>query len=267
MERPGEKLKRIREKLKLTYRDVAQASQGIAQRRGDDEFAIALSRLADIEHKGTVPTIFRLYSLCAIYRLDIAEVMSWYGVPADAIAGDAFQSPIAQTHPVRLQPASSVAVPVPADVAIDLTQTVFLNHLIRRWGKAGLGMLNGLDPKHHRYGLIGTDDWSMYPVLHPGSLILIDDRRQRIAATGWSNELERPIYFLELRSGFRCGWCSIRGGTLIYQPHPASEQAPEIFPADEVDVIGQVTGVAMLLESRMGRHARNLTTATEPRDR
>ena len=55
MERAGEKLKRIRERLKLTYRDVEKASQQIAEHRGSDEFAIALSRLADIENKGTVP--------------------------------------------------------------------------------------------------------------------------------------------------------------------------------------------------------------------
>jgi len=77
MERPGEKLKKARERLKLTYRDVEKASQQVAERRGSDEFAIALSRLADIEHKGTVPTIFRLYTLCAVYRLNFSEVLGW----------------------------------------------------------------------------------------------------------------------------------------------------------------------------------------------
>src|SRR3981189_1335780 len=42
MERPGEKLKRARERLKLTYRDVEDASQQIARRRSRDEFVIAL---------------------------------------------------------------------------------------------------------------------------------------------------------------------------------------------------------------------------------
>ena len=44
MERPGEKLKHVRERLKLTYRDVGRASQQVASRRGSAEFAIALSR-------------------------------------------------------------------------------------------------------------------------------------------------------------------------------------------------------------------------------
>ena len=94
MERPGEKLKRIREKLHLTYRDVEKASQVIAARRRNDEFAVALSRLADIEHKGTVPTIFRLYTLSAIYRLDLWEMLGWYGVPVDSLAADVFETPL-----------------------------------------------------------------------------------------------------------------------------------------------------------------------------
>ena len=60
MERPGEKLKQVRERLKLTYRDVVEASQVIARRRSSEEFAIALSRLADIENKGTVKTMVLL---------------------------------------------------------------------------------------------------------------------------------------------------------------------------------------------------------------
>ena len=85
MEEPGQKLKRMRERLNLRYRDVEEASQKIAEIRGSDEFAIVLSRLADIENKGTVPTIFRLYSLCAIYRLDPVEVLEWYGVDFEGV--------------------------------------------------------------------------------------------------------------------------------------------------------------------------------------
>jgi transcriptional regulator with XRE-family HTH domain len=80
MEEPGQKLKRVRERLNLRFREVEEASTEIAQRRGNDEFIVALSRLADIENKGTIPSIYRLYSLCAIYRLDLSEVLGWYGI-------------------------------------------------------------------------------------------------------------------------------------------------------------------------------------------
>src|SRR5947208_16128940 len=97
MERPGARLKQVREKLRLTYRHVERASQELAALRGNDEFAIALSRLADIENKGTVPTIFRLYSLCAIYRLDLNETLRWYGIPVEMLASDALHIPHEQT--------------------------------------------------------------------------------------------------------------------------------------------------------------------------
>ena len=99
MERAGEKLKRMRERLKLTYRDVEQASQGIAARLGNGEFAIRLSRLADIENKDTAPTIYRLFSLCAIYRLEFAEVISWYGAPLDRLASEALRHGTATDPP------------------------------------------------------------------------------------------------------------------------------------------------------------------------
>ena len=244
MERPGQRLERVREKLKLTYRDVERASQRIAAERQSDEFAIALSRLADIEHKGTVPTIYRLYSLCVIYRLNLCEVLQWYGVPLDTTAADIFQTPLAGTHPVEINPPVSVPVPQP-DGSLDPGRTTLLTHLAKRWGKTGLSLLNGIDLKAYRYGLIGTDDWSMFPLLPPGTLVLIDQSRRKIAAGGWTSEIDRPIYFLETRDGYRCGWCSKDAGRLIYQPHPSSSCSAEIFLLSDVDLIGQVIGAAM----------------------
>src|ERR1700712_4105284 len=98
MEEPGQRLKQSRERLNLRYRDVEEASNKIARRRKNDEFVIALSRLSDIENKGTVPSIFRLYSLCTIYRLDIPEVLEWYGVSFSKQATDAAAIVIGTTH-------------------------------------------------------------------------------------------------------------------------------------------------------------------------
>jgi transcriptional regulator with XRE-family HTH domain len=257
MERPGEKLKRIRERLKLTYRDVEKASRHIAERRGSDEFAIALSRLADIENKGTVPTIYRLYALCAIYRQDLTEVLRWYGVPLDQLASEALHVGLDETHAVHFKPGGTVTVPQPPDFEIDLHNTAFLSYLVRNWGRMSLNFLGGLDFREYRYGFMGLDDWSMYPILQPGSLLVIDDSRRKIASSGWTNEFDRPIYFLEHRGGCVCGWCVLADNRLLVQPHPASHRAPLMFEyPKEIDIIGQVIGVAMLLESRRRRHAR-----------
>ncbi len=250
-------MKRTREHLKLTYRDVEKASQQLAQRRESDDYTIALSRLADIENKGTVPTIFRIYSLCAIYRLDLAEVLSWYGIPLDLLPSEALKIPLNHTHAMSIQPASKFTVPLPSETEIDLNSTTFISHIIRRWGKTGLSLLNGWDLKQHRYAFMGLEDWSMYPLLHPGSLLLIDESRRRIVSEGWTSEIDRPIYFLELRDGFRCGWCTAYDDHILLQPHSSSPQKPGWYAIGELDVIGQVTGVAMLLEQSKPRGTRN----------
>jgi len=36
-------------------------------------------------------------------------------------------------------------------------------------------LLHNQDLRSYRYGLIGTDDWSMHPLIPPGSLVVIDE--------------------------------------------------------------------------------------------
>lgn len=256
---PGQRLKRVREGLNLRYRDVEEASLQIAARHKNDEFAIALSRLADIENKRTVPSIYRLYTLCAIYRLSLNDVLEWYGIDFNSIGADVSSVEIERTHVVGLDgnTEGEVMLPLALDPGLDPRKTVFLSRMIQRWGRLPLVLMNGLDLKNHRYGFIGTDDWSMYPILQPGSLVLIDDTRRKIAPSGWTDEYDRPIYLIEHRDGFAVGWCAVSGDQLILQPHPASHCAPEVYPADHVEVIGQVTGVAMRLDPPRRRRTRS----------
>jgi hypothetical protein len=219
-----------------------------------------LSRLADIENKGTVPTIYRIFSLCAIYRLDPFEVMQWYGVDLSRIPAESTQVEIERTHPIGFGSFDHGSVPVPLalDPGIDLRKTTHLSRLIQRWGSLPVMLLSGLDVKNHRYGFIGTEDWSMFPILMPGSLILIDETRRKPVNTGWTSEWDRPIYFLEHRDGFACGWCSMGEGALTLVPHPSSQAPPEVFAfPSEVDVIGQVLGVAMRLDPGRRRRIRS----------
>jgi len=67
----GKSLRALREKLGLTMRDVENSSARLADKYRNEEFAIPPSRLSDIETKGILPSIHRLYSLSAIYRRDV----------------------------------------------------------------------------------------------------------------------------------------------------------------------------------------------------
>ena len=59
-------------------------------------------------------------------------------------------------------------------------------------------------------------------------------------------ELDRPIYFIELRDGYACSWCELKGGQLRLVPHVNSPQEIRTFAhPTEAEIIGRVTGVAM----------------------
>lgn len=258
MEDAGQKLKKARERLGLRYRDVEEASARIATRHKNDEYTVALSRLADIENKGTIPSMYRIYALCAIYRLEFNEVLSWYGIDLSAIGIDAQTVTVEKTHLVKFKAGSGgeFMAPLSVEPNIDLRKTVFLSRIIQKWGKLPLALLSGIDLKAHRYGFIGTDDWTMYPILHPGALILIDEGHRKIASEGWTSDHDRPIYFLEHRTGYFCGWCTATDDEVILQPHPSSHVKAEVFALPEIDVIGQVDGVAMRLVQTKKRRAR-----------
>lgn len=258
-EAAGQRLRRARERLSLKFRDVEQASQLIAERHSNPEFCVLISRLSDIENQGTLPSLFRLYSLCCIYRLDLNEVLGWYGVPVDSIAADAGLIQIEKTHALNFNPDSgaSAMLPISLDPGIDLRRTFFVSELVQRWGKLPLALLSGVDVSRFRYGFVGTEDWGMYPAIPPGSLLIVDDTKRKIQASGWRSLNERPIYFLEHRDGFYCRWCSVKDGIMSLISDPSSE-SPVLnfqFPG-EIEVVGQVVGLAMTLDPEKRRRTR-----------
>ena len=75
----------VRMQSNLRHRDVAAATRRIARRLGP-EFAISVCRLEDIENGRVRPTVWRLSSLCAVYGLEMTQVMEWYGVQHAGLA-------------------------------------------------------------------------------------------------------------------------------------------------------------------------------------
>ena len=243
----------------MRVRDVELASLKIAEKYHNDEFAVLINRVSEIENRGLVPNIFKLYSICAISRLNFQEVLEWYGISLAAMPADATFAEAPSTHllnfPTNVH--GEAFLPLSLDPGVDLRRTTYLSRMIQRWGKLPLMFLDALDLKDHRYAFIGTEDWFMYPLLQPGSLLVIDETRRKVVNSGWANEFDRPIYFLEHRQGYVCGWCSLNDDRLVVQPHPASTCGPEVYsyPKD-IDIIGQVTGVAMNLDQGRRRRPR-----------
>lgn len=86
------------------------------------------------------------------------------------------------------------------------------------------------------------------PLLRPGSLVLIDTEMRQIEDEAWTSEHDRPMYLVDVRDGYRCGWFHKTPGTLVMQPHPLSRCLPESWRMPvEAEVVGKVIGVVTRL--------------------
>jgi len=241
---PGLRLRQTRERLGLTYREVERASYELAVRRGRSEFVLHISRLAEIENRGVVPGLHKLYTLAVIYHLDPHEIIRWYDIPIEQCFHDGTWVPSPQTH--LMAPPASLRIPMRFDPACDPRRTEFLSRMVEKWGHFEGVLTNG--ESQHVYGYIGTSDRRMMPLLRPGSIVLVDVSRRKIVDSDWSTEHDRPMYFVEVRNGYRCGWFHQDGSLLIMQPHPLSRCLPESWRVpEEAEVVGRVAGMVTRL--------------------
>ncbi len=245
----GQRLRALREALGYRMRDVELASTQIAQRFDNEEFAIPPSRLSDIETKGIIPSIFRLYSFAAIYRREYRELLSFYGLDLDGITADiSFGHPQKSHRSEALSNVSQVRMPTRLDPGFSLQKTTDLRRAIEQWGTVPMAYLGLFADDRYTYGYIGSEDFTMYPILPPGSFVQVDEARNKVAEGPWRSEFERPIYFVEMRDGFTCCWCSTKRDSIVLQPHPLSRETVRVLKyPQEAEVLGQVVGVAMRL--------------------
>jgi len=245
----GLNLRGLRERLGLTMREVESASARIAERHGNEEFGVSPSRLSDIETKGLVPSIFRLYSLAIVYRSDLRELLAWYGIDLSLSAADLQLNLPPKSHIEQtLQGTAKVAIPTRLDPSFDPRRSANLSRMVEQWGSVPLGYLANLSQDKYMYGYVGSEDFTMYPLLPPGTFLQVDEARNKIEQALWRSELERPIYFVETRDGYTCCWCSLKGDDIVLHSHPLSPVPVRVLRHPrEAEVIGQVVGIALKL--------------------
>jgi len=247
--RAGKSLRTLREKLGLTMRDVENSSVRIAERYHNEEYELPPSRLSDIETKGLLPSIHRLYTLSVIYRRDLRDLLSWYGIDVNNTAADLGLVAPPKSHLCdALAGLTTAQVPLRMDPGFDERRTMHLGRMVEQWGLVPAAYLAQFANSEFAYGYIGYEDFTMYPILPPGSFIQVDESRNKVVEGGWRSEYERPLYFVETRDGYTCCWCSMRKDEIILQPHPLAPVAVRILRhPQEAEVLGQVVGVAMKL--------------------
>ncbi len=247
----GMALRKIRDSLGLTMRDVEKASETVSRLHGSLEYLIAPSRLSDIETKGVVPSVFRFYSLAAIYHRPSRELFQLYGIDLDGTNADWDASRPVNSHLVKLENEPGVCeIPVKLEPGFDVRETSEVGRLVKQWGTVPFSLLAHLVSPDYTYGFIGIEDFTMDPILPPGTFVQVDASKRVVAQHLWRSEYERPIYFVQTREGLTCCWCSLGFNSLVLEPHPLSPAPIRILKyPQEAEVIGQVVGVAM----RLGR--------------
>jgi transcriptional regulator with XRE-family HTH domain len=245
----GARLRALREKLGLTTRDVELKSQQIAEERQNQEYHISHSWVTDIENGKFAPTIYKFHTFSAIYNRKLTELISYYGIPLGELGRYRASIGVPKTH--LLESGSdleteTVSVPARLKPEFRLEKTNLLARVVEKWDQIPVGFLQHLDLRKSVYGYIGLEDYTLYPLIRPGSLVQIDASQRKLSTEKWNTEFDRPVYFVELRNGYVCSWCQVDRGQLMIIPHPHSHQDVRRFDyPSQAEIVGRVTGVAM----------------------
>lgn len=245
----GERLKALRESLGLTTRDVEEKSQQIAEDRRSREYHISHAWVTDIENGRFTPSIYKFHTFSAIYNRRITELVSYYGLPIGDLSRYRMSIGVPRTHLLDsgADPDSEkVSLPVRFKPEFRLEKTNLLARVVEKWDEIPVGFLQHLDLRKSVYGYIGLEDYTLFPLIRPGSLVQIDASQRKVSTERWKTEFDRPVYFVELRNGYVCSWCQVDRGQLMIIPHPHSHQDVRRFDfPSQAEIVGRVTGVAM----------------------
>src|SRR6266581_3954827 len=121
---PGNFLQEVRLRLRLGLRDVQELSSKIAVKEKNKRFHISAARLAQIENDNAIPSVFKIFTLSAIYGLSFNEILIRYGVDSD------------RTHRYREEIRLPATRPVSAELRSLNTKVTIPLRLVPRFGIA-----------------------------------------------------------------------------------------------------------------------------------
>lgn len=241
MEGIGSRLREIRQRWKLTLREVEERSARIAQQWNNASFKISASWLDRVEREDRVLSGAKLIVLGVIYSLSSQELLSLYQQETGNVMQLEMSEPnatvlldggVLEAHVKLWLPDKARSEPIPELTALLSPE----DHL----------------PIHYRRGIIGKQDETMAPMVRAGTFVLINTLKRAIAhRREWNNEYDRPMYFLYTRTGYICGWCELDrlGNWVTLVPHYASPLPTMRWKYKrEVEVIGRVAAMLQRFE-------------------
>ncbi|HWR15466.1 MAG TPA: helix-turn-helix transcriptional regulator [Terriglobales bacterium] len=257
---PGKRLRAERERLHLSTRAVERLSERIAQKKKNPTLQITHNWLSNVENGKFKPGFSKLYSLSLIYQCDIEDLLALFGLDIRNLNKERALITLPNTH--LLRPTARQLMPI-VKASLNFHKDISLKHtnlVSRMFGDLSdfpIFLLQQANPRYALYGYVGTEDYTLDPVVRPGTIVQIDTRQTKVSRDFVSrNEYERPIYFTELRDNqYACSWCQLDGNYLFLIPSPQSRVGIRQFryPQD-AEIIGRVTVITMRISSRLSVH-------------
>lgn len=234
----GQELKSLRNRRHITVRAVEQASRRIADVKGDKRFCISNGWLAQLENGASELSIRKLFSLSVIYRVNFLDLVRLYVDVDDQHKYERVAEPFV-TQLISGN-GNNTAGPL---AAIFASSAQLSTNLLPESEAMKVSQLPENSAPNIVYGQLGLSDVTMHPMIRPGALLKIDTRQNKLASGAWRNEYERPIFFIELREAYACGWCDLQGNQLLIIPHPLSPVRVRRFTHPrEAEIVGRVVG-------------------------
>src|SRR6266481_3040897 len=242
---PGQ-FRRMRDRLGLTIQDFECISRESAHRRGSQEYILRHRWVTQLETTKASLSIPKLHSLMTIYRCDLSAVLP--DLDADLVGVEksiAVHLQWTTLGAISAQTEDAVAVPRSHGPDDKPSGTMLDSELREEGSRISTTRLEATTSQNFLYGQIGLRDLTFYPVLRPGMWVRIDPQQNRIQSALCGSELERPIYLVELRDAYVCGWCEIEGSDLVVIPHPLSgEMAKRYEYPTSASMVGGLVGFA-----------------------
>jgi len=258
----GKRLRAERLRARLSTRAVQKLSQQIAREKDDNQdYYISHGWLTEVENGKFTPSIYKLYSLSLIYKCSYLQIMGFFGINVLDAAREQRLVSLPHTHLIESNlelPGQTIMLPLELRKNAELAKTNLVSRMFETWGKIPVALLQQLDLRRCLCGYIGLEDYTLYPLIRPGSFVEIDERQNKVKVGSWQNEFDRPIYFVELRNGYACSWCELDGKQLMLVPCPQSRgQVRQLRYPTEADIIGRVTAVTMRIAEVEGNQPRD----------
>src|SRR5258708_309387 len=111
--KPGDSLRRLRMRLGLSTRKVAELSRSVAKEQGSNDFSISHARLVQIENEESIPSIHKLFTLSSVYGISVQELFSIY---FNLRAAEQLHTsmPLPNTHLASFENSQPKTIPFPA---------------------------------------------------------------------------------------------------------------------------------------------------------